>query len=118
MNFQIPESPDALLTRDHTAAALTASGFPVKAKTLATKATRGGGPTYRLFGTKPLYRWGDALRWANARLSKPVTNTSELDAVPVTNTSELDAVPVTNTSELDAVSERAPAGGAPREAVS
>jgi hypothetical protein len=81
MTFQIPETPDALLTRDHTAAALTASGFPVKAKTLATKATRGGGPPYQLFGTKPLYRWGDALGWARARLSKPVTSTSELDRV-------------------------------------
>ena len=60
----IPESPDALLTRDKIAPALTDAGFPVKAKTLATKATRGGGPPYRLFGSRPLYRWGDALAWA------------------------------------------------------
>jgi hypothetical protein len=32
------------------------------------RATRGGGPRYRLFGRKPLYRWGDALEWARALL--------------------------------------------------
>lgn len=76
----IPESPDTLLTRDGVAAALTSSGFPVSVATLATKATRGGGPAYRAFGRRPLYRWGDALDWANARLSKPVRSTSELEA--------------------------------------
>lgn len=76
----IPDNLDAMLTRDVTAAALTASGFPVSGATLATKATRGGGPTYRLFGRRPLYRWGDALDWARARLSKPATSTSEMEA--------------------------------------
>ena len=76
----IPESPDALLTRHWTASALTAAGYPVKAATLATKATRGGGPPYRLFGTKPLYRWGDALAWAQSRLSQPRWSTAEVDA--------------------------------------
>ena len=37
----------------------------MKPKTLATKASRGGGPPYRLFGRKPLYRWGDGLDWAS-----------------------------------------------------
>jgi hypothetical protein len=60
--------------------ALTAAGYPVRAKTLATKATRGGGPRYRLFGSRPLYGWGDALDWARARLSEPVTNTSQTRA--------------------------------------
>jgi hypothetical protein len=63
----LPDSPDTLLTRDATAAALSAAGFPVKAKTLATKASRGGGPPYRLFGTKPLYKWGDVLSWARRK---------------------------------------------------
>jgi hypothetical protein len=48
----IPNDPDALLTRDQVAAALSAAGFPVKPKTLATKASRGGGPQYRLFGAR------------------------------------------------------------------
>ena len=68
--------PDALFTRASLAAALTEAGFPVSGATLATKATRGGGPPYRLFGRRPLYRWGDALDWARSRLSAPVANTS------------------------------------------
>lgn len=67
----IPADPDALLTRDDTAAALTEAGFPVKPRTLATKASRGSGPIYKLFGNRPLYRWGDALRWAEQRLTSP-----------------------------------------------
>jgi hypothetical protein len=43
-------------------------------------ATRGGGPPYRLFGRKPLYRWADALERAKSRLSRPVRTTSELTA--------------------------------------
>ena len=80
MSNPISLEPDALLTRDQTATALMAAGFPVRAKTLATKATRGGGPPFLRWGCRPLYRWGDALQWAQARLSKPVDNTSELDA--------------------------------------
>ncbi len=73
--------PDTLLTRDAMAMALTARGYPVKAKTLATKATRGGGPPYRLFGVRPLYRLGDALDWAQGRLSQPIRSTSEASAL-------------------------------------
>ena len=75
----IPDDPNALLLRIPTAAALTAAGYPVKPKTLATKATRGGGPPYRLFGRRALYRWGDALDWAQDQLSAPRGNTSEQD---------------------------------------
>ncbi len=67
--MSVPESPDALLPRAPTATALTAAGFPVSHATLATKATRGGGPPYKLFGRKPLYRWGDALAWAQSCLN-------------------------------------------------
>jgi hypothetical protein len=77
MTYPIPSDHSALLTRDQAAAALTAAGFPVKAKTLATKATRGGGPRYQSFGARVLYRWGDALAWAEARLSPPISSTSE-----------------------------------------
>ena len=75
--YAIPENHDALLNRADTATALTAAGFPIAKGTLATQATRGGGPPYRLFGRLPLYRWGDALAWAESRLSPPVRNTSE-----------------------------------------
>ena len=48
----IPIDPDKWLTRRDTAAALTEAGFPVAEATLATKATRGGGPPYR--SSRPL----------------------------------------------------------------
>jgi hypothetical protein len=76
----VPENPDARLTRDQVAASLTAAGFPVRPKTLATQATRGGGPPFRRFGSRPLYRWADALAWAEARLSQPIGSTSESDS--------------------------------------
>ena len=69
-------APDTLLTRDAIAAALNDAGFPISAATLATKATRGGGPPYRLFGRRPLYEWGPTLEWARGRLSAPIPNTS------------------------------------------
>ncbi len=75
--------PDALLTRDALAAALTETGYPVKAKTLSTKATRGGGPPFRHFGSRVLYRWADALAWAESRMSPPRSSTSEADARPL-----------------------------------
>ena len=76
----IPENPETRLNRIATAAALTAAGFPIKPATLATKATRGGGPPFQRFGSRPLYKWADALRWAQSRLSPPIASTSELDA--------------------------------------
>lgn len=46
-------------------------------KTLSTKASRGGGPPYYKFGSRALYRWADALAWAEARLGPPRCSTSE-----------------------------------------
>jgi hypothetical protein len=76
----VPESLDAKLTRPQTGAALRAEGYPVADKTLSTLASRGGGPPFRRFGARVLYRWGDALAWAESRLSAPISCTSELDA--------------------------------------
>jgi hypothetical protein len=75
-SFKMPESPDTLLTREQVALALTALGFQTKKSTLATKAVRGGGPVYRLFGKRPLYRWADAIEWAESKMSAPRRNTS------------------------------------------
>jgi len=75
----VPENTNALLTREQTAVALQAAGFPVKAKTLATKATRGGGPPFRRWGRTPLYQWGSSLAWAQERLSTPRCNSAEVD---------------------------------------
>lgn len=58
---------EAWLTRDEAAVALTAAGFPIRSATLQTKATRGDGPPFRVFGTRALYRWGEALDWAERR---------------------------------------------------
>ena len=76
----LPENPDALLTREQTAAALREAGFPISAKTLATKATRGGGPPYRHFGPRVIYRWGNSLAWAHSLLGELRLSTSEIDA--------------------------------------
>jgi hypothetical protein len=80
MTVSIPDNPDALLPRNRAAETLTLAGFPISAKTLSTKASRGGGPPYRLFGPRVLYRWADALAWAEARLTSPRRSTSEHDA--------------------------------------
>ena len=63
--------PNALLTRKQTADALTDVGFPVAEATLATKASRGGGPPFKTFGSRALYRWSAALGWAKRRLASP-----------------------------------------------
>jgi hypothetical protein len=77
----IPTDLNIRLRRVAAAQALTAAGFPVSPATLATKATRGGGPPFQRFGRVPLYRWGDCLDWAQSRLSAPMCSTSEADAV-------------------------------------
>jgi hypothetical protein len=68
---------DSLLDRRQVAEALTASGYPISHNTLATKASRGGGPVYELWGRKPLYRWAAALAWAQSRLSPPAHSSAE-----------------------------------------
>ena len=70
----------ALLTRAKLSEELNKMGYPVAAKTLATKASRGGGPPYVLFGRRVLYRWGEALSWAEGRLTAPRCSSSEGDA--------------------------------------
>ena len=73
----VPDDPDKLLRRRPTAEALTEAGYPTAPATLSTKATRGGGPPFRLYGRIPLYRWGDALAWAEGRLGPSHSSTSE-----------------------------------------
>jgi hypothetical protein len=61
MSF-FPDDPETLLTREAAAKVLTVAGFPTSPATLATKASRGGGPPFRKFGPRALYRWGDCAR--------------------------------------------------------
>ena len=57
----IPDDPDARLTRNAIAAALTEAGYPIRPATLATKASRGGGPPFRRFGRSR--STGGVTRW-------------------------------------------------------
>lgn len=75
----VPDDPAALLLRDRCAAALTEAGYPTSPATLATKATRGGGPPFRKYGPRVLYEWRSTLAWAQSRLGPVVNSTSELD---------------------------------------
>ena len=77
----IPNGPDVLLDSRQGAAALTYAGFKTAAPTLETLRCRGNGPIFHRYGRRVLYRWGDLLRWAEARLSAPMHSTSERDAV-------------------------------------
>jgi hypothetical protein len=58
---------DTWLTRPEASAALRAKGFDISAATLASLATRGGGPPYRVFMGVAKSRWSDLLEWAEAR---------------------------------------------------
>ena len=68
---------DALMTREQVADALTRCGVPYSAKTLSTRACRGGGPPYRRFAKRAIYRWGDVVEWAQAEMSTPARSASE-----------------------------------------
>ena len=70
---------ETLLSRKDAAELLTRMGFKTSPATLATKASRGGGPTFQCWGKKPLYRPDDLIKWATARLKRPKQSTSERD---------------------------------------
>jgi hypothetical protein len=71
--------PQIFLRRAEAARALTGAGYPTASATLATLACRGGGPPYRRYGRRPLYRLADLIEWAEGRLSPLVRSTSEQD---------------------------------------
>jgi len=71
------EPINRFLTRVEAARFLQQRGFPVAARTLATLVSRGGGPAYRRFGQRALYRTEDLLAWAESRCSPPRRNSAE-----------------------------------------
>jgi hypothetical protein len=76
----IPDNPDRMMTRAEFCEALQeATGIKISPATLATKATRGGGPAYVRFGPRAMIRWGTGLEWAKGCLSAPRASTSEAD---------------------------------------
>ena len=77
-----PIDLDTLLSREGAARALTAAGYVTSPATLATKATRGCGPAYRIYGKRAIYRWGDLIAWAEARTAPLRRSTSEILKVP------------------------------------
>jgi hypothetical protein len=71
-------SAETLLSREAAAQALSAAGYITSPSTLATKATRGNGPGYRIFGKRAIYRWGDLISWAEEQTAPLRHNTSEI----------------------------------------
>jgi hypothetical protein len=91
-------SPDALLRRAALVQAFNEKGFPMTTSTLATNATRGGGPPYRLFGRIPLYRWGDALAWAESLMTAPRNSSADGDV----STDELRSIRIPSSEATEA----------------
>jgi hypothetical protein len=71
-------SSETLLSREAAAQALTDAGYITSPSTLATKASRGKGPGYRIFGKRAIYRWGDLIAWAEEQTVPLRHNTSEI----------------------------------------
>jgi hypothetical protein len=74
----IPLSLDTYLPREKVPDALERElGLHTTKTSLATMATRGGGPRFRKFGPRAVYRWGDVVEWAEAKLSASRRSTAE-----------------------------------------
>ena len=69
-----------LLTRAEAARFLQERGYPVAMRTLATLVSRGGGPLYRRFGQRALYRAEDLITWAEGHCSPPRCSSAGADA--------------------------------------
>lgn len=66
------------LTRAEASDFLQSKGYPVAKGTLQKLASIGGGPDYHRFGHRALYKADSLIAWAQSRLSKPISSTSEL----------------------------------------
>ena len=67
-------APDVLLRRLAAADALGRLGCPLSPCTLASMATRGGGPRFSKVGNKSLYRYSDLVAWLQERLAATRTD--------------------------------------------
>jgi hypothetical protein len=67
------------MTRQRLADELTRLGLPTSAATLASLATRGGGPKYFKYGRRVVYRWPEVMVWLESRLGAAIHHTSEVD---------------------------------------
>jgi hypothetical protein len=69
--------PQTFMTRFQLAETLELCGIPLSYETLANKATKGGGPPFRIFGKSPVYQWGDVVAWLRETMGEPARTTSE-----------------------------------------
>jgi hypothetical protein len=69
--------PRTFLTRRQLPGPLKACGFDVPHDTLATMASRGGGPPFRKFGKSAVYQWADVVAWVRETMGEPARTTSE-----------------------------------------
>ncbi len=67
------------LTRLEAAEYVTSRGIPLAKNTLQKMATVGGGPLYRRFGNRSLYKAKDLDAWIAERVSSPRRSTSEVE---------------------------------------
>jgi hypothetical protein len=75
------QGPRRLLRRVEAAAYLSEHwGYPCSPRTLAKYAVTGGGPRFRKASRFPLYHPDELDSWIRAKLSRPVSSTSELAA--------------------------------------
>jgi hypothetical protein len=63
--------------RKEAAAFLTDLGLPIASATLAKYAVIGGGPEFQLWGRRPVYLESSLRAWAEQRLGKPASSTTE-----------------------------------------
>jgi hypothetical protein len=66
--------------RKEAAQFLTDMGLPTAAATLAKYAVVGGGPTFQVWGRLPVYPESSLIAWAEQRLGKPASTTTEHQA--------------------------------------
>lgn len=64
------------VTRGEAARLLSSWGLITKPNTLATKASRGGGPPYRYYGGRALYETAELRNWALQAVSESASSTT------------------------------------------
>ena len=72
----------AFLSRAEAAEYVQSHGLPLARGTLQKYATTGGGPRYHKFGQRCVYRREDLDAWMETKLGRPVTSSSNAEAIP------------------------------------
>ena len=74
-------TPRAFLSRAEAAEYVRSQGLPLARGTLQKYATTGGGPRYHKFGQRCVYRREDLDAWMETKLGRPVTSSSNAEAI-------------------------------------